>query len=170
MLTNLQIEAKYGKPGDPKNLVSIELPFPYYLDWDPTQTINHIVIHRLVADRWLAAENEVLEHYGLQRIHELGIDQFAGCYNMRPKRGCETAYAAAISRGDFDKAAELLSTHSWAVAVDKDADRNKLNETAKTARFARPEYKDMIDIYYKHGFLSYGREKNYDYMHTETAI
>ena len=95
---------------------------------------------------------EILEVYGLAKIQELGIDLFGGCFAFRAMRG----------GSDY-------SRHSWGIAIDLDPERNQLKETNKTARFARPEYKPMIDIFYKHGFINLGVEKNYDWMHFEKA-
>jgi len=146
MITTEELIEKYGKP-DPegKYLKLITLPYPMIYDG---KEVKKMRCHKLVADKFLAVFNELLEVYGYEKIHKLGIDKFGGCFNYRRMRGGTD-----------------WSRHSWGVAIDLDPERNQLNETARTARFARPEYKQMIDIFYKHGFESLGREKNYDWMH-----
>ena len=152
MLTTKQLIEKYGRPNETGAgyLVAIDLPYPMRLAWDLDTKVTRLSCHKLVSDKFLAVFNDLLKHYGYEKIVELGIDLFGGCFNFRKMRG----------GSDW-------SRHSWGVAIDLDPARNLLKETARTARFARPEYKPMIDIFYKHGFISLGKEKNYDWMHFE---
>ena len=151
MLKTNEILNKYGKPNQNGTyLVSIKLPYPMRLAWDKNTKVNTMRCHKLVAQNFTNVFNELLNHYGLAKIQELGIDLFGGCFNFRAMRG----------GSDY-------SRHSWGIAIDLDPERNQLKETSKTARFARPEYKHMIDIFYKHGFVNLGVEKNYDWMHFE---
>lgn len=154
LITTQQLFDKYGKPtqnGSPY-LVSIKLPYPMRLAWDLNTKVNTIRCHKLIADKLLGVFNDLLAHYGYEKIVELGIDLFGGCFNYRKMRG----------GSDY-------SRHSWGVAIDLDPDRNELHESAKTARFARPEYKPMINIFYKWGFQGLGPEKDYDWMHFQIA-
>lgn len=151
MITTPELIAKYGKPNQQGSyLTSIKLPYPMRLAWDLNTSVKSMRCHTLVADKFTAIFTDLLAAYGYPKIKELGIDLFGGCFNFRAMRG----------GSDY-------SRHSWGVAIDLDPERNQLKETSKTARFARPEYKTMIDIFYKHGFVSLGREKNYDWMHFE---
>lgn len=150
MITEKRLNEKYGIPNKTGKgyLVRIKLPYPMYLNWDTKTTINSFDCHRLVADRLKAVFTDILEHYGIEEIKRLQLDDYGGCFNYRLMRG-----------------GTKLSMHSWGVALDLDPDRNLLKETSRTARFARPEYKAMIDIFYKHGFENLGVEKNFDWMH-----
>jgi len=149
MLTTKEIKKIYGQPNEEGTyLVTIDLPYPMRLAWDKKVKVKKMRCHKLVAQDFLNVFNELLDTYGYEKIVELGIDLFGGCFNFRAMRG----------GSDW-------STHSWGIAIDLDPERNKLKETDRTARFARPEYKEMIDIFYKHGFISLGVEKNYDWMH-----
>lgn len=148
LLTTEEIIRKYGKPGDTKNFTIIDLPYPMRVAWDLKETIKRMQCHKLVAPNFKAVFAEILQVYGLPKIQMLGIDLYGGCYNFRQMRG-----------------GTEWSRHSWAIALDLDPARNLLHETHRTARFARPEYKAMIDIFYKHGFVGLGREKDYDWMH-----
>jgi len=151
MITTTQATQKYGVPSkNPNYLTTLNLPYPMRLSWDKNIKVNKIQCHKLVGDKLGKIFTELLEIYGYDKIVELGIDLYGGCFNFRTMRG-----GTAPSR------------HSWGIAIDLDPERNQLKETSATARFARDEYKQMIDIFYKHGFVSLGREKNYDWMHFE---
>lgn len=150
MITQEQLLKKYGTPNKTGAgyLTTITLPYPMYLNWETSTYVKKISCHELIADRLIAVFTEILAVYGIEKIKELQLDDFGGCFNYRLMRG-----------------GTRLSTHAWGVSIDLDPDRNLLKETAKTARFAMPEYKPMIDIFYKHGFQSLGREQNRDWMH-----
>lgn len=151
MITTAQAIKDFGQPNEKATyLVSINLPYPMRLAWDKNTKVKTIRCHKLVAANFTNVFKELLSHYGLEKIQELGIDIYGGCFNFRKMRG----------GNDY-------SRHSWGIAIDLDPERNLLHETKATARFARPEYKPMIDIFYKNGFLSLGIEKNYDWMHFE---
>ena len=154
-LTEKEIIAKYGQANKTGAgyLTTINLPYPMYLNWNTSEKINSFQCHKLIKEPLLNVFKDILAHYGLEKVKELQLDDFGGCFNYRPMRGGTS-----------------LSRHSWGIAIDLDPDRNLLKETSKTARFARPEYKPMIDIFYKHGFISYGVESDYDWMHFEKGI
>lgn len=151
MITTAQITAKYGNRADKTNLVSITLPYPMRLAWDLTKQVKTMQCHRLVADKLIAIFTDILQAYGsVEELQRLGIDIFGGCFNDRMMRGGSEP-----------------SRHSWAIAFDLNPEKNQLNWGRDKALFARAEYIPMIDCIYRHGFVSLGREKNYDWMHFE---
>lgn len=152
MLTTQQATKKYGTPNETGAgyLETVVSPFPLRIAWDTDSTTSKVRCHKLIAPNLKAVLVDLLAHYGLEKIKELGIDLYGGCFNYRKMRGGSS-----------------WSKHAWGIAIDLDPARNTLKETKKTARFARAEYKPMIDIFYKHGFISLGVEKDYDWMHFE---
>jgi hypothetical protein len=154
MITTEQLKKKYGTPTESgiPYLTTIQLPYPMRLAWDKDTVVTKMRCHNLVAGKFIKVFSQILAHYGIDKIKELGIDLYGGCFNFRKMRG----------GSDW-------SRHSWGVAIDLDPERNQLKETSKTARFARPEYKAMIDIFYANGFVNLGRERNFDWMHFEIS-
>jgi hypothetical protein len=153
MITTAQAIAKYGQPNEAGTyLKTINLPYPMRIAWDTKTKVTRMRCHKLVADAFLNVFKELLAVYGYERIVELGIDLYGGCFNYRKMRGGSS-----------------WSKHAFGIAIDLDPARNTLKETSKTARFARPEYAPMIEIFYKHGFISLGKEQNRDFMHFEIA-
>jgi hypothetical protein len=121
-MTRWELTSKYGTANvtGAGYLVKIKLPYPMRIAWDLDSTVNTMMCHKLVADNFTAVFNELLSTYGYDKIKELGIDLFGGCFNYRKMRG-----------------GTALSMHSWGIAIDLDPARNLLKESAKTARFAR---------------------------------
>lgn len=141
---------KYGAPNETGKgyLTPIKLPYPVRIAWDLNSSARSMSCHKLLTTNFLSVFSSLLKYYGYEELVRLGIDLYGGCFNYRKMRG-----------GDS------WSMHSWGIAIDLDPSRNLLKETSITARFARPEYKPMIDIFYANNFISLGVEKNYDWMH-----
>jgi D-alanyl-D-alanine carboxypeptidase len=156
ILTDAEVIANFGQPiapGSNSNLIQLSLPYPMRIAWDKKVIINKLYCHKKIATPLQAVFTELLNKYGLAHIQHLGIDLFGGLYNYRKMRGSTTRW----------------SRHSWAIAIDLDPDRNGLHTKKPKAQFSKSEYKTMIDIFYKNGFVGYGPEKDYDWMHFEYA-
>lgn len=151
--SNEEMIEKYGKPNQAGTYLDYAIiPFPLIIAWDTSHTVQSIRCHKLEVVNVEDIFNEILQAYGLEKIKALGINLFGGCFNYRAIRGGSS-----------------WSRHAWGTAIDLDPARNQLHENKKTARFARPEYKKMIDIFESHGWLSLGRTRNYDWMHFEAG-
>jgi len=143
-------DAFYGPKGS--SLVRIQLPYPLRLAWNVRTLVNSFSCHQRVHDSMLRVFNNVLNYYGPQQIRELRLDLWGGCYNERPLRG-----------------GTKWSMHSWAIAVDFDPLRNKLEWGRNKAAFARPVYDKWWQFWEDEGWVSLGRDKNFDWMHVQAA-
>lgn len=145
---------KFGSPtitGYPY-LTRIMLPFRMKLSWENNVYINSFLCNYLIHDQLYSVFTTILKEYGPLKISELGIDIYGGCFNYR-KIGTS----------------EKWSMHAWGLAVDLDPIRNSYNMTRETAQFAKKEYDTMINIFYENGFVSLGKELDYDWMHFEAV-
>ena len=138
----------FGAPGS-KRLVRIVPPYPLYYDGGK---VSSIAVHELVADDVVEALQEVLDVYGYARIKELGLDQYGGCYNYRKTTGGST-----------------LSMHAWGIALDFCPEGNGMHDRAPEASLSREECRAWWDIWERHGAVSMGRARGYDWMHVQFA-
>ncbi len=130
----------------------INLPYPHRLAWDKRQKVTKTTCNKKVAKSIVRVLTKVLKHYGMKEIKRLGLDLYGGCYAPRKMRGGSS-----------------LSTHSWAMALDYNPTENKLRWGRDKARFAQPEYDKWWEFWEEEGWVSLGREKNYDWMHIQAA-
>lgn len=151
LLTDKQVIERYGQPGNPDNFTIIPLPYPMRIAWDIKTQVRKMQCHEDAAEAFTNVFETLLKHYGLKNLQDLGIDLFGGCVNVRTMRGSKTRW----------------SRHAFGIAIDLDPARNGLRVKKPIAQFSKLEYQPMIDIFYQNGFISYGREKDFDWMHFE---
>lgn len=151
LLTDAQIIKAFGQPGNPDNFSIIQLPYPMRIAWDLKTQVTKMQCHELAEHRFLSVFNELLNHYGLTELQNLGIDIFGGCANVRTMRGSTKRW----------------SRHAWGIAIDLDPARNGLKTPWHKAQFSKPEYVAMHEIFERNGFINYGKSMLFDTMHFE---
>lgn len=145
-----ELNAFYGAVGT--NQTSITLPYEHIIAWAPEKKIKKYTCHEKVADSVVRILTRVVDHYGVDQIKELGLDQWGGCLNVRKMRG-----------------GSRWSMHSWGVAIDYDPTRNRLRWGRDKANFAKPVYDLWWRLWEEEGWTSLGRAKNYDWMHVQAV-
>lgn len=140
------VRAFFGEPG--AHQVTLELPFPLRIAWQPDKTVSRFSCHAKVRDALSRIFTATRDHYGYERLKQLRLDMFGGCLNVRRMRG-----------------GSAWSMHAWGIAVDIDPDRNQLKFTRAQASLDDPAYAPFWTIVEGEGALSLGRARGYDWMH-----
>lgn len=140
----------YGAVGSQQ--VLLDLPFEMILAWDRRRKIRKISLHAKVHDSAARAFAAIDAAYGAKERRALGLDVFGGSLNVRRMRG-----------------GSAFSMHSWGIAIDFDPERNQLKWTRERARLAQADCEPFWQAWEKEGWISLGREKNFDWMHVQAA-
>lgn len=140
----------YGDIG--QHQTQIILPYSMKLAWNTHQVVSKMTLHEKCAQSALRVFTKVLEHYGQVKISELRLDLFGGSLNVRKMRGGTS-----------------WSIHSWGAAIDIDPENNQLRWTNEKASLDAPAYDFWWKCWEEEGWVSLGRQRNYDWMHVQAA-
>ncbi len=149
--TQRELTKFYGKMGSGHKLLHVPDRYPMVL-YNGPRAYREFWCHNKVHGSLDRILHRVLEHYGPEKIHGSGMDQYYGCYNPRRMRG-----------------GSRWSTHAWACAVDFDASNNPLRWNKDRARLARPFYDKWWEIWEDEDWVSLGRTRDFDWMHVQAA-
>ena len=146
--TQAQCASFYGPPGQVP-LTNIVLPYPFYYGGKEMKSTS---VHTKIGPTVKKILSRVKDHYGVEKINELKLSDYSGCYNPRRMRG-----------------GSAWSMHAYACALDFNAADNMLRQNHTTARFAKPIYNRWWELWEEEGAVSLGRVADYDWMHVQFA-
>lgn len=142
------LHAFYGPPGTGQ--VTVPLPYPMRLAWDPDTQTQRITCHSKVASSLQECLAGILEHYGsLAGVRAARMDLLGGAYNLRKMRGGTN-----------------WSLHAYGAAIDLDPLHNGL-KTPWPTKATMPE--EVIEIFEKRGWTSLARVIGRDAMHFQAT-
>lgn len=145
------VPAFYGRMGN--HLKRLKLPYPMRLAWDLDHVVESFSVHEKVHDSAERCFQRIRLEYTESERENLGMNIFSGCLSApRKKRGGST-----------------WSMHCWAIAIDFDDTHNRLRWHKNRARLARADCERFWQIWESEGWMSLGREKDYDWMHVQAA-
>lgn len=144
------VTAYYGPVG--RNQVLVDVPWRMVLAWDKRRVARRMSLHEKVADSARRCMVRTYAVFGDEGINQLGLNLFGGSLNVRRMRG-GSAY----------------SMHSWGIAIDWDPERNQLRWKHPQARLSHDDAKRFWEIWEDEGWVSLGRERDFDWMHVQAA-
>jgi peptidoglycan hydrolase-like protein with peptidoglycan-binding domain len=147
--TQADVPKYFGPTGQNQTLYTP--PYQLYL-YDTKTKVIHLSIHTKVCGSLDRVLTEVKACYSPAQIEKYHMNRFFGSLNVRKMRGGNS-----------------WSMHSWGIALDFDATRNQLRWGRDKAAFAKSEYDTWWNIWQSEGWVSLGRERNYDWMHVQAA-
>ena len=148
------VDKFYGQPGVEikHQLVYADLPYKMVLDYNMSETVSRIRLHKKCIESAINGFEEIEKYYTASQRAAFGLDRYAGGYMHRRMRG-----------------GKAWSMHAYGCAMDFYAAPNGLTTRCPDALFCRPEYKAFFDIWESHGWVSLGRAIGRDWMHIQAA-
>lgn len=96
------LESIFGPAGNHAAMVSLPLPFPLRLSWQPHSVVNSFYGHPYIGEAFIAVLSQIrLAYGGTETLQKAGLDLYGGCFNDRQTRS-----------------GERKSVHAWGLAVD----------------------------------------------------
>lgn len=148
--TYRNMERFYGPVG--QNVQLYSLPYPMTLAWDLDTRVTRMSLHRKCGESAIGCMEAARDYYGFSGLQDMGMHLFGGSLNVRKMRGGSN-----------------WSVHSWAAAIDFDPERNKFRWTNHKAKMDDPEFDKWWSIWEAAGWVSLGRERNYDWQHIQAC-